>query len=128
MKATGIVRRVDDLGRIVIPKDIRQRLNIREGEALEFYISSNPNEAEIILKKYETSDDSFEVRCAEFVHKKRNIIMGVFYTEDRTTVMLSNGGTETVKRNPKDTFNINVAICYAMAKMGYRGDNPTEDR
>ena len=46
MKSTGVVRRIDDLGRIVLPKEIRKTLRIREGESLEIYT----NEEEIILK------------------------------------------------------------------------------
>lgn len=49
MKATGIVRRIDDLGRIVIPKEIRRTLHIRESDPLEIYTD---REGEIILKKY----------------------------------------------------------------------------
>lgn len=41
MKATGIVRKVDDLGRIVIPKEIRKSLQIREGDLLEIFIDEN---------------------------------------------------------------------------------------
>ncbi len=49
MKATGIVRRIDDLGRVVIPKEIRRNLRIREGDPLEIYVD---REGEVILKKY----------------------------------------------------------------------------
>ena len=49
MKATGIVRRIDDLGRVVIPKEIRRTLRIREGAPLEIFTD---REGEIILKKY----------------------------------------------------------------------------
>lgn len=49
MKATGIVRRIDDLGRVVIPKEIRRTLRIREGDPLEIYVD---REGEVILKKY----------------------------------------------------------------------------
>ena len=49
MKATGIVRRIDDLGRVVIPKEIRRTMRIRESEPLEIYTGK---EGEIILKKY----------------------------------------------------------------------------
>ena len=49
MKATGIVRRIDDLGRIVVPKEIRRTLRIREGDPLEIFTS---REGEIMLKKY----------------------------------------------------------------------------
>lgn len=49
MKATGIIRRIDELGRIVIPKEIRKKLKINEGENIEIYIDE---EEKIILKKY----------------------------------------------------------------------------
>ena len=49
MKATGIVRRIDDLGRVVIPKEIRRRLNIREGDPLEIFTLG---EGEVRIKKY----------------------------------------------------------------------------
>ena len=49
MKATGIVRRIDDLGRIVVPKEIRRTLRIREGDPLEIFTD---RDGEIVLKKY----------------------------------------------------------------------------
>ena len=49
MRATGIVRRIDDLGRVVIPKEIRKTLRIREGDPLEIFTARN---GEVILKKY----------------------------------------------------------------------------
>ena len=49
MKATGIVRRIDELGRVVIPKEIRRTLRIREGDPLEIFTD---REGEVILKKY----------------------------------------------------------------------------
>ena len=52
MKATGIVRRIDELGRVVIPKEIRRTLRIREGDALEIYTD---REGGVILKKYHSA-------------------------------------------------------------------------
>ncbi len=49
MKATGIVRRIDDLGRVVIPKEIRRTMRIREGDPLEIYTDAG---GEVIFKKY----------------------------------------------------------------------------
>ena len=49
MKATGIVRRIDDLGRVVIPKEIRRTMRIREGDPLEIYTAKD---GEVIFKKY----------------------------------------------------------------------------
>ena len=52
MKATGVIRRIDDLGRIVIPKEIRKNLKIIDGDSLEIYIDNN----QIILNKYSALD------------------------------------------------------------------------
>ena len=49
MRATGIVRRIDDLGRVVIPKEVRRTMKVREGDPLEIYTGAR---GEIILKKY----------------------------------------------------------------------------
>ena len=54
MKATGIVRRIDDLGRVVIPKEIRRTMRIREGDPLEIYTDRN---GEVIFKKYSPMGD-----------------------------------------------------------------------
>lgn len=53
MKATGVVRRIDDLGRIVIPKELRKTLKIRDGEFLEIFVESDS----VILKKYSSFSD-----------------------------------------------------------------------
>lgn len=68
MKATGIVRRIDDLGRIVIPKEIRRTLRIREGDPLEIYTDSD---GEVIFKKYSPVGElsSFAVAYAEVLSK-----------------------------------------------------------
>lgn len=50
MTATGIVRRIDDLGRVVIPKEIRRSMGIKEGEALEIYVDHETNS--VVFKKY----------------------------------------------------------------------------
>lgn len=49
MKATGVVRRIDDLGRIVIPKELRRTMRIKEGDSLEIFIETNDK---IVLRKY----------------------------------------------------------------------------
>lgn len=56
MKATGIVRRIDDLGRICIPKEIRQSMNIQEGDALEYCVGEGSNGRPMLcLQKYRAS-------------------------------------------------------------------------
>ena len=64
MKATGIIRRVDDLGRVVIPKEIRRNLHIREGEPLEIFTEGQDT---VCFRKYETN------LCGEVDHLKEQI-------------------------------------------------------
>lgn len=66
MQATGIVRRVDDLGRILIPKEIRRKFKIKEGDALELFIDEK--DGEITFKLYETAFDRAQ-RIAKEVGK-----------------------------------------------------------
>ncbi len=57
MKATGIIRRVDDLGRIVLPKEIRRKFGITDGIPMEIFTNSDG----IVLKKYNTSEELLSV-------------------------------------------------------------------
>ena len=57
MKSTGVIRRIDELGRVVIPKEIRKNLEIRDGEFLEIYT----NEDSIVLKKYSKMDSNLNL-------------------------------------------------------------------
>jgi len=68
LRATGIVRRIDDLGRVVIPKEIRRTLRIREGDPLEIFTDK---EGEVILKKYSPIGElgEFATQYAETLHK-----------------------------------------------------------
>ena len=68
MKATGIVRRIDDLGRVVIPKEIRRTMRIREGDPLEIYTD---REGEVIFKKYSPIGEltAFASEYAETLYK-----------------------------------------------------------
>jgi len=68
MKATGIVRRIDDLGRVVIPKEIRRTMRIREGDPLEIFTDNN---GEVIFKKYSPLGDlgTFASQYAEALYK-----------------------------------------------------------
>lgn len=72
MKATGIVRRIDDLGRVVIPKEIRRTMRIRDGDPLEIYTEKD---GEVIFKKYspmgELSD--FAGQMCETLSKTTNL-------------------------------------------------------
>jgi AbrB family transcriptional regulator (stage V sporulation protein T) len=72
MKATGIVRRIDDLGRVVIPKEIRRTMRIREGDPLEIYTN---REGEVIFKKYSPIGEinSFASQYAETLYRTCNL-------------------------------------------------------
>ncbi|MBO6061863.1 MAG: stage V sporulation protein T [Clostridia bacterium] len=68
MKATGIVRRIDELGRVVIPKEIRRTLRIREGDPLEIFVD---REGGVILRKYSPVGEltDFAKEYAESIHQ-----------------------------------------------------------
>lgn len=65
MKATGIIRRIDDLGRVVIPKEIRDNLRIRENDPMEIYVSDN---GEVIFRKHQPEKFNMEIFW-EYFHK-----------------------------------------------------------
>lgn len=87
MKATGIVRRIDDLGRVVIPKEIRRTMRIREGDPLEIYTSS---EGEVVFKKYSPVNELGEgtEQAAEVTAKLSGVPVAVF---DRDHVVAVSG-------------------------------------
>jgi len=83
MKATGIVRRIDDLGRVVIPKEIRRTLRIREGDPLEIYTD---REGEVILKKYSPINDLGEF-AREYVETLYETLGTPAFVTDRDEVI-----------------------------------------
>jgi len=87
MKATGIVRRIDDLGRVVIPKEIRRTLRIREGDPLEIYTEKD---GEVIFKKYSPMGElsEFAGQICESVHKATGSIAVIC---DRDSVIAVSG-------------------------------------
>ncbi len=87
MKATGIVRRIDDLGRVVIPKEIRRTLRIREGDPLEIYTEKD---GEVIFKKYSPMGDlqDFAAQLCEAIGKNAGHIAAV---ADRDSIIAVSG-------------------------------------
>ena len=92
MKATGIVRRIDDLGRIVIPKEIRRTLRIRETDPMEIYTDMD---GQIVLKKYSPMADvsEFAVEYAESIAQNTGMTIAI---TDRDCVIAAAG---TQKKN-----------------------------
>ena len=90
MKATGIVRRIDDLGRVVVPKEIRRTLRIREGDPLEIFTDKD---GEIILKKYSPIGElgSFAKQYAEALAQTTGHIICI---ADKDQVIAVSGGAK----------------------------------
>ena len=118
MKATGIIRRVDDLGRIVIPKEIRRSMGIKEGEAMEIFLEDN----KVCFEKYDkTTTESWRKEIRKYVEKNRVAISFVTFENDATTVIFNDGRKITVCKSSTDEFDMNAALYYAMLAKGYRG-------
>ena len=98
MKATGIVRRVDDLGRIVIPKEIRRTLRIREGDPLEIYTEKDGG---VIFRKYSPLEDlqDFAVQICDAIHSNGGRIAAI---SDRDNIIALAGAP---KRELLDKHN-----------------------
>lgn len=90
MKATGIVRRIDDLGRVVIPKEIRRTMRIREGDPLEIYTS---RDGEVIFKKYSLLGgvEDFAAELCETMSRSTGSVCAV---TDRDTIIAVAGGSK----------------------------------
>lgn len=93
MKSTGVIRRIDELGRIVIPKEIRRNLKIRDGESIEIFIENHS----IILKKFSLMEDSIN-----FANKIVNILSSltgnkVLVTDREHIISQSDGLTSDKK-------------------------------
>ena len=105
MKATGIVRRIDDLGRVVIPKEIRRTLRIREGDPLEIYTEKDGG---VIFRKYSPMGDlqDFAAQICESIGKNTGRIAAV---SDRDSIIALSGAPrrELVdRRNSADLENL----------------------
>ncbi len=94
MKSTGMVRRIDDLGRIVIPKEIRTNLRIKSGENLEIFL----NDEEILLKKYSQLETLSDIasKYVDAIYKtiKKNIII-----TDKDKIILIEGPLKNKYQN-----------------------------
>ena len=90
MKATGIVRRIDDLGRVVIPKEIRRTMRIREGDPLEIFTDKD---GELIFKKYSPIGELGDF-AAQMCDSLRKTTDGIAAVCDRDTVIAVSGAAK----------------------------------
>ena len=96
MKATGIVRRIDDLGRVVIPKEIRRTMRIREGDPLEIYTD---REGEVIFKKYSPIGELASF-ASQYVDTLNKICAMSVVVTDRD-IVISSAGVSKKEYNEK---------------------------
>lgn len=106
MKATGVVRRIDDLGRIVLPKELRRTMRIKEGESLEIFIDGSDK---IILKKYSPVQNINEF-VDEFVDSiyasnKKDIIIS-----DNEKIVAASEGIKSLFLNKKISSKLEEII------------------
>ena len=120
MKATGIVRRVDDLGRIVIPKEIRRTLRIREGDPLEIYTEKDGG---VIFRKYSPMGDlqDFAAQMCEAIGASTGYVAAV---SDRDSIIALSGAP---KRELMDKPNSQALERLMESRKNYRY-LPGEDR
>ena len=111
MRATGIVRRIDDLGRVVIPKEIRRSVRIKEGDPLEIFTT---REGEVIFKKYQPFEEHDWVKAKELVRAMHPELKFALYND------LGERQVHTFASTPK-TFEIEENAIYdnEMVLIGY---------
>ena len=115
VKATGIVRRIDDLGRVVIPKEIRRTMRIRESEPLEIFTGK---EGEIILKKYSPISEMTSF-AKQYVESLSQVSGRVALVADRDQFIAVSGGCRgTVGKNISKELEIKLENreCFMAAK------------
>lgn len=120
MKATGIVRHIDDLGRVTIPKEIRRTLHLRENDPLEIYLD---DQSGVIFRKYTQSAESKAATAQEWLEQNARTMKNLgarFSIEDRTTTceIIKNGARETgsATANFDDTFIPSVGMVIALCR------------
>lgn len=131
VKTTGIVRRIDDLGRVVIPKEIRRTLRIRESDPLEIFTN---NEGAIILKKYSPIGElgSFAKQYAESLSQ---VSGHVALIADRDQFIAAAGSNskqilgKNVSKELEEKMNSRETVCASRGEKSYIGvmDNEVEE-
>ena len=129
MKATGIVRRIDDLGRVVIPKEIRRTLRLREGTPLEIFTD---REGEVILKKYSPMMEltAFAGQYAESMAQSTGMMVCI---ADRDQVIAVAGGPKkellqkTISQKLEEAVNEREIFLGGLNGSGERAIIPVAD-
>lgn len=120
MKATGIVRRVDDLGRIVIPKEIRRTLRIREGDPLEIYTEKDGG---VIFRKYSPMGDlqEFAAQMCESIGCATGHIAAV---SDRDSIIALHGAPKRELMDKPNSPELEKLMTERRTYLFKSGDHP----
>lgn len=134
MKATGIVRRIDDLGRVVIPKEIRRTLRIREGDPLEIFVD---RDGEVILKKYSPIGELGDF-AKEYADSLAEAVGHIALIADRDTVIAVSGAPKKeflnkpigslMEKSMEDRRSISTIKGAERPKGSLIGDDEEENR
>lgn len=119
MKATGIVRRIDDLGRVVIPKEIRKTMRIREGEPLEIYTDTDGS---VIFKKYSPIEEMSSVsqKLCDSIFKTTGATCAI---ADRDTIVAVAGGSKKPEIGDRISDVMQTAIIKRATEVPSEPDN-----
>ena len=125
MIATGIVRRIDDLGRVVIPKEIRRTLRIKEGDPLELFTT---REGEVVFKKYSYADEYDWAKAKAIVKALHPDLQFALYNnwgEKQTSTKV--GFPQTIEFEDFDDREIKNSECDTIGYIEVDSDILTED-
>lgn len=131
MRATGIVRRIDSLGRVVIPKEIRRTMHIKEGDSLEIYVTPS---GEIIFKKYSTIDElgKYAESYAELLAERTDVPV-IISDRERVVAVSSNaaktdivgksvsGEYDRLMQSRKTYVATKDSVLYPIQNVSYKG-------
>ena len=106
MKATGIVRRIDDLGRVVIPKEIRRTLRIREGDPLEIFTD---HDGRVVLKKYSPVGE-LSAFAKEYADALAQATGHIACISDKDQIIAISGGSKKEFLDKNISSNLEKAI------------------
>lgn len=125
MKSTGIVRRIDELGRIVIPKEIRKTLKIKDNESLEVFINND----EIILKKF-SSMSNMEQAFDSYINVLNNITGNSIIITDREKIIAcsQNKKENFINKEISEYLDNQLSNRNSILSNDMRGINITKDQ
>ena len=127
MRATGIVRRIDDLGRVVIPKDIRRTLKIKEGDPMELFITKD---GEVVFKKYEPFEDHDWAKARAIISAMYpNLQFGLYndFGDKQTATNVTFARTIDIDEPYYDDLSIITSEMDTIGFIDFKGECPPKE-